>query len=189
MSNYIGKKPSLFTRIRNSPTVQRGLRFLQFLSSLISLILFSMRISRVIAIAKKANRAQGAVEGILAAAVLYTLLVTFYKVIKKHTGSKLLRWVLIALDLAFVGAFIAVAILTRSNGPAGPCPRNTYTPIVPKGYHCNLPWGTFILAIVSTILHALTAIFHQVKDHYHDNKAIDHERAEMAYQNRGHNTQ
>jgi len=52
-----------------------------------------------------------------------------------------------------MGAFIAVAYLTRPHGgSSGPC-RNTNryeAAVIPKNQNCNLPWGTFILAIVST---------------------------------------
>lgn len=66
------------------------------------------------------------------------------------------------LDAAFVGAFIAVAVLTRpEGGPAGPkhCYTNrdatnssNLTGEVANGEDdtCNLPWGTFVLAIFST---------------------------------------
>ncbi|KAF3918749.1 hypothetical protein ABW20_dc0109090 [Dactylellina cionopaga] len=170
--------PPIFTRIRNSQTSHRILRILQFLSAIISLALFSARLARVLAISKKASRAQGAVEGILVAAVIYTLILMIYKIILRRLGPNWLRWVLVVLDILFIGAFIAVSDLTRPSGPAGPCPRNTYTPVVPKGRDCNLPWGTFILAIFSTVLHALTAIFHQVKDHRDRNKDTRMENGE-----------
>ena len=73
------------------------------------------------------------------------------------------------LDLAFVGAFIAVSVLTRPNGGLAGA-RHCYTDrlnnvangnisgasntatneTASKDDTCNLPWGTFILAIVST---------------------------------------
>jgi hypothetical protein len=111
------------------------------------------------------NGAYGAVEGILAAAVLYTLISTLLGCIKKsaNPGGRTLRWIWVLLDLLFVGAFIAVSVLTRpSGGLAGP--RHCYSPsrlqdgatndvtgaTATKDDSCNLPWGTFILAIVST---------------------------------------
>ena len=81
----------------------------------------------------------------------YTLLVMLLKFILKSGGPKLLRWLLIVLDILFAGAFIAVAVLTRPNGgPSGPCRGTIYSPVIPRGQNCNLPWGTFILGIVST---------------------------------------
>lgn len=72
------------------------------------------KIRRLIA---RTNTATGAVEGILAAATLYTLAVTLINCcLRKKGAPKALRWLLIALDLAFMGAFIAVAALTRPNG-------------------------------------------------------------------------
>lgn len=146
-------------------------RVLQFLSSVISLGLFSSRMYKVyrlvnsIKTRRGVNHSFGAVEGILAAAVLYTLISTILGLIKKsaNPGPKWLRWLWVLLDLAFVGAFIAVSVLTRPNGgPAGP--KHCYTDRnagnagnIAQGQTanaqdstCDLPWGTFILAIIST---------------------------------------
>lgn len=146
-------------------------RVLQFISSVVSLGIFSQRLYKVyrlvnsIKTRRGVNGSYGAVEGILAAAVLYTLISTIFGLIKKsaNPGGKALRWLWVLLDLAFVGAFIAVSVLTRpSGGPAGP--RHCYTnrnaneaQNIAQGETansqddtCNLPWGTFILAIVST---------------------------------------
>ena len=145
-------------------------RVLQFLSSVISLGIFSQRFYKVyrlvnsIKTRKGVNHSYGAVEGILAAAVLYTLITTVLSLLKRNSspGSRKLRWLWVLLDLAFVGAFIAVAVLTSPNGgKAGP--RHCYS----RGHlrdqdnlsgatsnrrddSCDLPWGTFILAIIST---------------------------------------
>lgn len=143
-------------------------RVLQFLSSTISLGIFSSRVYKVyrlvnsIKTARGISGSYGAVEGILAAAVLYTLIAMLMSLLKKGGGSKALRWLFVALDVAFVGAFIAVAILTRpEGGPAGPrhCyeDRNVRDENIVTGEvastrdeSCNLPWGTFVLAIIST---------------------------------------
>ena len=58
-------------------------------------------------------------------------------------------------DLLFVGAFIVVAVLTspKRGGSSAPCNATRYTAIntkIPSSVNCNLPWGTFILAILST---------------------------------------
>ncbi|KAH7070771.1 hypothetical protein BKA63DRAFT_84218 [Paraphoma chrysanthemicola] len=176
----------------------RATRVLQFISSVISLGVFSQRLYKVyrlvnsIKTRRGVNGAYGAVEGILAAAVLYTLITTLLGCIKKsaNPGGRALRWIWVLMDLLFVGAFIAVTVLTRPNGgPAGA--RHCYSPsrlrngsssdvtgttADPQDDSCNLPWGTFILAIISTLLHALTASFHEVKDHRRRNR-IDHEKA------------
>lgn len=174
-SDTTARKSSFYDRVRNSPLFQRGMRTTQFLSSVISLGLFSARLSRILATASKATRAQGAVQGILSAATLYTLLLMIYKLVKKNRPSNWLRWLLVVLDLCFVGAFIAVSYLTRSNGPAGPCPRRSFTPAVPRGQNCDLPWGTFVLAILSTLLHAITATFHEARNHHIRNKNMHEE--------------
>lgn len=175
----------------------RFTRLLQFLSSIISLGIFSSRLYKVyrlvnsIKTRRGVNSSMGAVEGILAAAVLYTLITTLLSCIKKsaNPGGRGLRWLWVVLDLLFVGAFIAVSVLTRpSGGLAGA--RHCYSPSRLAGGNssdvtgennaldesCNLPWGTFILAIISTLLHALTAAFHEVRDHHRRSK-LDHEKA------------
>jgi len=141
-------------------------RVLQLVSSVISLGLFSQRMYKVyrlvnsIKTRRGVNGAVGAVEGILAAAVLYTLLATAMQFLLKGGGPRWLRWLWVLLDLAFVGAFIAVSVLTSpKGGMAGP--RHCYDDrdagrndlsgnTASRDESCNLPWGTFILAIVST---------------------------------------
>ncbi|KAJ0166626.1 hypothetical protein CTA2_6518 [Colletotrichum tanaceti] len=175
-------------------------RVLQFLSSVISLGVFSQRLFKVyrlvnsIKARRGVNGSYGAVEGILAAAVLYTLITTLLGCIKKNSspGTKSwLRWLWVVLDLLFVGAFIAVAVLTSPNGGmAGPrqCynerrlqngSNSTSGEYASTDDTCNLPWGTFILGILSTLLHAVTASFHEVRDHRRRNKvsAVEEEKA------------
>lgn len=60
---------NLYNRIRNSALVQRSLRVLQFLSAAVSLGFFSARLHRIIAQTRDVTKSNGAVEGILAAAV------------------------------------------------------------------------------------------------------------------------
>jgi hypothetical protein len=148
-------------------------RLLQFISSVISLGIFSQRLYKVyrlvnsIKTRRGVNGAYGAVEGILAAAVLYTLITTLLSCIKKsaNPGGRTLRWIWVLMDLLFVGAFIAVTVLTRPNGGLAGA-RHCYSPrrladgtspstvtgetANAQDDSCNLPWGTFILAIIST---------------------------------------
>lgn len=147
-----GAKPSLYQRIRQNHTVQKLLRVLQFLSSVISLGLFSARLYKILKLVHRASASNGAVEGILAAAVAYTLMSMLLKFVLKNGGPKWLRLLWIVFDLAFVGGFIAVAYLTSPGGnkTSGPCHHIRGVRIEPNGTNCNLPWGTFILAIVST---------------------------------------
>jgi hypothetical protein len=159
-------------KLRHSSLYRWFLRFtrvLQFLSAVISLGIFSSRLYKVFRLVNSIktrrgiNKSYGAVEGILAAAVLYTLIAMLLGCIKKNSspGSKSLRWLWVLLDLAFVGAFIAVSVLTSPHGGlAGP--KHCYTNKDPEDTNnltgetaskddtCNLPWGTFILAIIST---------------------------------------
>jgi hypothetical protein len=148
----------------------RFTRVLQFVSAVVSLGIFSQRVYKVyrlvnsIKTRRGINHAFGAVEGILAAAVLYTLISMLLGCIKKsaNPGGRVLRWIWVLLDLAFVGAFIAVTVLTRNGGLAGA--KNCYNPsrlnngatddvtgtTASRDDTCNLPWGTFVLAIIST---------------------------------------
>ncbi|KAJ4137121.1 hypothetical protein NW768_002701 [Fusarium equiseti] len=151
----------------------------QFLSSVISLGLFSARIKKVwnivnvIKTRRGINGSMGAVEGILAVAVLYTLIGMVLSLLLKGGGPRWLRWLWVILDIAFIGAFIAVSVLTRPNGGmAGP--RQCYNTEGITGVFqdnsnttddsCNLPWGTFILAILSTLMHFVTASFHEIRE-------------------------
>lgn len=137
-------------KIRDAAWFQRGLRMSQFLSSVISLGCFTSRLVKIIRLEHQASVSNGAVEGILCAAVAYTLITMLVQFITKHGGGLLLRWIQVLMDLLFMGAFIAVAYLTRPHGgSSGPC-SGTYRKLIPKGSNCSLPWATFILAIVST---------------------------------------
>jgi len=144
----------------------RLVRVLQLGSAAASLAIFSSRVYKVYRLVNSiksrrgVNHSIGAVEGILAAAVLYTILATLISLSLKGRGPGWLRWLLVLLDLAFVGGFIAVAVLTRpAGGHAGP--RHCYgsrdatssaniAGNVSVDDSCDLPWGTFGLAIAST---------------------------------------
>ncbi|KAL2358229.1 hypothetical protein BJ546DRAFT_835277, partial [Cryomyces antarcticus] len=152
------------------------IRALQFLSAAISLGIFSSRVYKVYRLYKQLSVSNGAVEGILAAAVAYTIIVTLLQLLLKGGGPRFLRWLVVILDVAFVGGFITVAVLTRPNGgPSGPCVTATQrnNAAGANSANCKLPWGTFLLAILSTILHAITAVFHEVHDHHQKKKAAN----------------
>ncbi|KAI0137078.1 hypothetical protein BJ170DRAFT_43145 [Xylariales sp. AK1849] len=166
-----------FRSSRSNYWFQRILRIFQFLSSIISLGLFSSRLAKIIRLTRVASKSNGAVEGILAAAVLYTLVVMLLSFCLKRGASTPIRWLLVVMDILFLGAFIAVAYLTRPNGgDSGPCRNTKLQPVIPNNQNCNLPWGTFILAIISTVLHALTAAFNELRDHH---KAKKNHEAEI----------
>jgi len=148
--------------------LQHVLRVFQFLSATTSLILFSIRIAKIIRLAGRASRSNGAVEGILAAAVAYTLLSMCMRLLIRGSGSNILRLLFVIMDLLFVAAFIVVAVLTspKRHGSSAPCSKSSrINRHIPGAANCNLPWGTFILAIISTLLHAITAAFNGIKDH------------------------
>jgi len=159
------------SKLQHSPLyrwILRLARVLQLGSATASLAIFTSRFYKVyrlfnsIKTSRGVSGFYGAVEGILAAAVLYTILATLMSLALKGGGARWLRWLWVLLDAAFVGAFIAVAVLTRpEGGPAGPkhCYTNrdvtnssNLTGEVANGEDdtCNLPWGTFGLAIFST---------------------------------------
>ncbi|KAK4541714.1 hypothetical protein LTR36_007423 [Oleoguttula mirabilis] len=146
--------------------LQRLLRLLEFLSPVISLGFFAARLYKIAKLERRLTASNGAVAGILAAAIVYSFIAGLISCCVK-AGPKFLRWLLMVMDLLFVGAFIGVAYLTRPHGgSSGPCTNQSriYQGIIPKHQNCNLPWATFITAIISAILHFLTALFHEVKD-------------------------
>lgn len=149
--------------------VQRALRVLQMISAIVSMIVYSIRVNRASAGTNFLTHAQGAVLGILVAAVFYTICVVITTFLVKGfftQTSNWLRYFLIFMDTLFFGAFIAIAVLTRPNNTtsAGPCRSQLGTDVGSSGGTgaCRLPLGTFILAIISLILHLLTAIFQNV---------------------------
>ncbi|KAM0695823.1 hypothetical protein Q7P36_004305 [Cladosporium allicinum] len=178
---------SRFRESRLNLWLQRILRFIQFVSPVISIGLFASRLVKIVQKDPTEGRGRltasnGAVVGILAAAILYTLIAMLLSCFLEHK-PKLIRWSLMFLDLCFVGAFIAVAVLTRPNGgSSGPCRKEDGTglgpasQLVPRKGNCSLPWGTFITAIISTILHFITALFHEAKD------KVDHHRQNVKSQ-------
>ncbi|KAK8013684.1 hypothetical protein PG991_009277 [Apiospora marii] len=131
------------------------------------------------------DKSDGAIEGVLAVASLYSLLATLMQFALRHGAPKLLRWFLVLMDVLFIGAFIAVAVLTRPNGgPSGEhkgqcAKKHGINGLFPQGirnqFHCRLPLGTFVLAIISTLLQAFTAIFHEIRDKIHQHRANDTE--------------
>lgn len=150
----------LYARFRQSEAnkwLQRLIRFIQFVSPVISIGLFSARLAKI---AKqdsgRLSASNGAVVGILAAAIVYTLVAMLLSCCLERK-PKLIRWSLMVLDLCFVGAFIAVAVLTRpGGGSSAPCRQRDGTglgpasQVIPRNQNCSLPWGTFISAIIST---------------------------------------
>lgn len=149
--NYV-KSSSLYQ------TLQRLLRVLQFVSATISLGLFSARIYKMLQLARHTATSNSAVQGILVAAVTYTLTGLLMKLFLKRSRPNILWWALTALDVAFVSPFIVVVLRTRPEGGAssrnGSKSRQLIALILNKNTNsvtnCNMPWGTFFLAIVST---------------------------------------
>ncbi|KAI9880493.1 MAG: hypothetical protein M1830_002845 [Pleopsidium flavum] len=155
------------------PQLLKLIRIIQFLSALISLALFSAYLARLVG---TISRAHGAVEGIVAAAVAYTLIATLIVCFVK-AGFVTVKVLLVLLDVAFVCGFIAVAVLTSPAGGAagGQCrgrgsgssngndkdKRSDSGGSNSRGGNCQLAKGTFTLAIVSTISHAASAWMQQ----------------------------
>ncbi|KAH8693413.1 hypothetical protein GQ44DRAFT_744595 [Phaeosphaeriaceae sp. PMI808] len=143
VANVFASETDLLTRF-----FLRLTRILQFLSVVISLEPLSSRLYKVYRL-HGVSGAFGAVEGILAAAVAYTLLAILTQCIVKARGPKWLGWLWVLLGLVF----IAISVLTRpASGPASPkhCYTNRSSTRTRRTGSCNLPWGTFVLAIVST---------------------------------------
>ncbi|KAJ9667943.1 hypothetical protein H2201_001748 [Coniosporium apollinis] len=98
--------------------------------------------------------------------------------LKEANQPRWLRWLWVLFDVAFVGASIAVATLTRPNGgPSGPrhCYSNrdvdneskvTGNIADVRDDTCNLPWGTLILSIIT---------FYEVRDRHRERHSLDEE--------------
>lgn len=149
---------SLYERICKNVPFQVSCRVLQCLSCIVSLVLFAIRLHRLAQHVVDITTSNGAVMGILAAAVVYTLTSMLIKHLLKNGGPMWLRFVWLAADVAFVVAFIMVAELTAPGRhmTSGPCHTSlTETTIrgaivdVYNALNCKLPLGTFILAIFS----------------------------------------
>ncbi len=145
------------------PHLLTAIRIIQFLSSLISLILFSIYLSHLLT---RIIRAQGAVQGIVAAALVYTILATLISLFAK-VGYFTLKAILIGLDLCFMLAFIAVAALTGptggraragcaaahgsgGNGSSNNKRSDNHGGSGAKGPSCGLVTAVFALALVSS---------------------------------------
>ncbi|KAL8994658.1 MAG: hypothetical protein Q9169_005438 [Polycauliona sp. 2 TL-2023] len=144
------------------------MRLLQFLTAIISLALFSRYIHQLRHHRLRTRGSPGAVEGILSVAVLYTLVSLLLRaLLRNRVVSPLLRRLQMALDLLFMALFITVAALTRPNGgQTGFCsrPLKTSGRPVPAEKWCHLRTGVFTLAVLSTLLHFLTALFHEIQE-------------------------
>jgi len=118
-----------------------------------SLGLFSSRFYKIYRLSRSLHGTGGAVEGILAAAVAYTIISLLISLLLKSGAPKIFRWLLIFFDLLFVGGFIAVAVLTRPNGGLNSLcatPAARQDPNNSNNALCRLPLGTFVLSILST---------------------------------------
>lgn len=109
---------------RSNELFRQILRALQFLSAVTSLIVFFLRPAKILRLVHKASRSNGAVEGIIAAAVLYTLVA-----------------ILLSLGLRAGGP-----CSTTSNADVN----GFFNHLISSDINCKLPWGAFILAIIST---------------------------------------
>lgn len=157
MVNIIPPVPKAVSSHPLYPHLLAAIRTIQFLSSLISLILFAIYISHLLT---KIIRAQGAVQGIVAAALAYTIIATLISLFVK-VGFLAMKAIMIGLDLCFVLGFIVVAALTspmggitrRGCGAGGGNSNDKRSDNNGNQSHggpsCQLVTGTFALALVS----------------------------------------
>jgi hypothetical protein len=93
----------------------RFIRIIQFLASIVCLGLlryYDAHLELVPALSEGEDQPFLAVEGILIASVLYTLLGLLMTAVLRQDAPKILRWLWALLDITIVGTFIAVAALT-----------------------------------------------------------------------------
>ena len=114
MVNILPPVPKAISNHPYYPHLLQAIRIIQFLSALLSLILFSVYLSRLLT---SIVRAQGAAQGILAAALAYTVMATLITFFVK-VGYFAMKAILIGLDLLFMLGFIVVAALTSPAGGA-----------------------------------------------------------------------
>jgi hypothetical protein len=128
-----------------------------------------------------------AVEGLAGVAVIYTILAVLLTCCL--AGISFFGFVGILLDIAFIGAFIALAVLTRDGSrscsgivrtPIGTNPDNVRLGFTTNGVQgneatygvyygtaCRMNKACFAVAIVGTIIFLLTAIMHVVLVRHH----------------------
>lgn len=153
------EKPSLYDRICQNLPFQITCAALQCISCVVSLILFAIRLRRLAQHAVDAVTASnGAVMGILAAAVLYTIGKMIIRAALRNGGPMYLKFVWLIMDILFIVAFIMVAELTAPGRhmTSGPCHTTTHLISIQgtivdiyNALNCKLPLGTFIFAIFS----------------------------------------
>lgn len=146
------------------PLLVQAIRIIQFIAAIVSLGLFAKYLTSLAIAISKAN---GAVIGILVAAVAWVMVITLVGCFVP-LGGVVIRLLTTVLDASFVGAFIGVAVLTSpAMRIAGKCGAinvgdgdsddnqndvgddDDDTNFV-AGPSCGLVNGTFALAIVST---------------------------------------
>ncbi|KAI9828105.1 MAG: hypothetical protein M1832_003632 [Thelocarpon impressellum] len=159
-------------------STQTALRLAQFLASVLVLGVFSWFLAYLATHHLPQSNGTKAVEGISGAAVIYTF---FAAVLTCFLGGLTFAALLaILLDIAFVGGFVAVAILTKDGARA--CSGTVRTPLgtgdaaTGKGLEfsvrgsnnvtyypnlgraCNLQKAVFAVAIINVILFILSAL-------------------------------
>ncbi|OQO14658.1 hypothetical protein B0A48_00039 [Cryoendolithus antarcticus] len=95
-----------FRSSRANSALQKFLRVIEFLSPVVSLGRFASRVAKIVRLGQQATTTSNkAVLGILGAAVLYTLIAMILQFTVKHGGPKILRWLMMLLDVLFIIAF------------------------------------------------------------------------------------
>ncbi|KAK4927320.1 hypothetical protein LTR66_016294 [Elasticomyces elasticus] len=157
-----------------------GLRLLQFLCAALGVSIFSYFIAELVNHNAGVSGTTKAVEGLTGAATIYTLFAVLFTLCLG--GNAFFGYLAVILDLLFMGAFIAVAVLTR-NG-AHSCSGVVNTPLgtgnvgqtalastsswVPQyGTACKLNTAVFAVSIIAAVLFLISAIWEVLMVRHH----------------------
>jgi hypothetical protein len=150
---------------------QTGLRFIELLAAIVALAIFSYFLAVLSDHKLHIPTWEKAVEGISGAAVLYLILQVFFTLCLG--GVAILGFIAVALDIAFIAAFVYVAFETRHsansctgyvNTPLGSGQASSPTPYgnshwLPNLHQaCRLNTAVFAVSIILCFLFFFTAI-------------------------------
>ncbi|CEL05648.1 hypothetical protein ASPCAL06765 [Aspergillus calidoustus] len=152
-----------------------AIRVLQFLASAVILGIFSYFLAKLAQNNQHIPTWTKAVEGLSGAATLYSLLGALFTCCLG--GITFFAAVAIFLDVCFVGAMIAIAILTSDgtdncsatpDTPVGTGPDGTNSPAgVDYGYACRLNKVVFAVSIISIFFFLISILFQYLLGRHH----------------------
>ncbi|KAL8993544.1 MAG: hypothetical protein Q9169_006264 [Polycauliona sp. 2 TL-2023] len=152
------------TREKLHPHVLQTIRILQFVAALISIILYIVYVVRQ----ATTSSGNGAVLGILAGGIVFTLFAIGKACIVKRKVAMLVLLFMV-VDILFVAAYIAVAVLSRgtscgirnSDDDDDDDEEDDDDDDDISSTNCNLEKGVFALAIINILQHLISSALEQ----------------------------